>query len=73
MAGVPAAHGDHCPCCPDGTSSMKDCLASCTLAAAMSISSLQLPATPERAQVAWAPASATPWASEPPLKPPPIS
>jgi hypothetical protein len=72
MAVVPA-QGDHCPCCPDGTSSVRDCLASCTLAATMSVSLMPVPATPERAQAASVLACAIPSASEPPLKPPPIS
>jgi hypothetical protein len=72
MAGVPA-HDDHCPCCPDGTSSMKDCLASCTLAATMSLSLLPVPAAPARAPAVSVPVSSTSSASEPPLKPPPIA
>jgi hypothetical protein len=72
MAGVPA-HDHHCPCCPDGASSMKDCLASCTLSAMMPISSLPVPDLPRQANVAWARVFTTPWVSEPPLKPPPIS
>jgi hypothetical protein len=72
MAGVPM-HDEHCPCCPEGSASMKDCLASCTLAATMSVSTLHVPAIPERTQITSTPVSATPWISEPPLKPPPIS
>ena len=32
---APDSHGDHCPCCPDGVTTMADCLVSCTLAAAI--------------------------------------
>jgi hypothetical protein len=71
MAGAPA--GDHCPCCPDGVSSMKDCLASCTLAATVSVSLPLVPVAPARSQSLPAAASATPCTAEPPLKPPPIA
>ncbi len=72
MASLPA-DTDECPCCPDGADSLKDCLASCTLAA------LALPDTHVVAR-ALAPSlrvDAEPSApllslSDPPLKPPPI-
>jgi len=71
MAG--ASTQDHCPCCPDGVSSMKDCLASCTLAAVMSISTLSLVVAPSAAQAAPAPMFFIPRVNDPPLKPPPIA
>ena len=72
MASMPA-DTDDCPCCPDGADSMRDCLASCTLAVAA------LPDTPvlSRAPAPVARVEAAPSApllslSDPPLKPPPI-
>jgi len=72
MASLPA-DTDECPCCPDGADSLKDCLASCTLAA------LALPDTSafERGHVPSVRVDAAPSApllslSDPPLKPPPI-
>ena len=65
-------HGDHCPCCPDGVTTMTDCLASCTLAAAIpegwvvsdpvSISVTPAPEPPTLAS----------WVDDPPPEPPPI-
>jgi hypothetical protein len=77
MASMPAhaasAHTNDCPCCPDGADSLRDCLASCTLAA------VALPAAPVFARVLAPPSrvEAAPSAplrslSDPPLKPPPI-
>src|SRR5690349_7521902 len=45
--------GDHCPCCPDGVSTVVDCLASCTLAAA--IPTVMVVITPVMASAAPAP------------------
>jgi hypothetical protein len=71
--GAAAPAGDHCACCPDGASSMKDCLASCTLAATMSVFLPLALVAPVRSQPLPAAPSATPWTAEPPLKPPPIA
>jgi hypothetical protein len=70
MAAV--SNTDHCPCCPDGANSMKDCLVSCTLAAVapnvhgtarVSTPVLRVDAIPFAPLVSLA---------DPPLKPPPI-
>lgn len=71
MAG--AATHDHCPCCPDGVATMKDCLAACTLAAAMAVSLPQISVAPARVSAATTSVLATPESAEPPLKPPPIA
>jgi hypothetical protein len=84
MASVPAASpsqdmahdGSAChemPCCPDGAESMADCLASCTLIAAVApdISPVHVPT--RTADMFVAPSSAVASLSEPPLKPPPIA
>jgi hypothetical protein len=72
MSSMPADKGD-CPCCPDGADSLRDCLASCTLAA------VALPDTPVLARapvpalrVDAAPSTPLHFLSDPPLKPPPI-
>lgn len=62
-----------CPCCPDGADSLRDCLASCTLAA-LALPDIQVIA---RANVPPLRVDAAPSASlfslaDPPLKPPPI-
>jgi len=64
---------DECPCCPDGADSMKDCLASCTLAAVAS-SDVPLPARPVASslRVEGLPSAPLLSAADPPLKPPPI-
>ena len=64
---------DHCPCCPDGASSLKDCLASCTLAATIPAVQFSIPVV--RSHDVVTPVSTTPtaWAADPPLKPPPIA
>jgi hypothetical protein len=61
-----------CPCCPEGTASMMQCLASCLLAAAAPLHlawSAPTPAQPSPEPVLPAPRS---FESDPPLKPPPI-
>jgi hypothetical protein len=70
--GMPMGEGDHCPCCPDGVDSMRDCLAACMLAVAATSSELTVPVlTPPRLGFSEPlyPAGAT---TDPPLKPPPI-
>jgi hypothetical protein len=64
---------DECPCCPEGADSMKDCLASCTLAAVAS-SNVPLPARPSAPSLGVEGSPSAPLASlaDPPLKPPPI-
>jgi hypothetical protein len=65
--------GDHCPCCPDGAGSMKDCLASCTLAA-VALPNVQLPArrSAPSLRVEAMPSAPLVALADPPLKPPPI-
>jgi len=69
-----AMTGDHdCPCCPDGTESMKDCLTSCLLAALITsdvapvIAMAHVPA--EYVDAAYR----IPSPADPPVKPPPIA
>ena len=64
---------DPCPCCPDGVASLKDCLASCTLAATIPAFAFTIPVV--RSHDVVTPTSTTPtaWAADPPLKPPPIA
>ena len=71
MGGAP--HDDGCPCCPDGTSSMKDCLAMCSLAAALTPSVLVVPVTPSHSAALVEFADHLTTLSDPPLKPPPIA
>ena len=71
MGGAP--HHDGCPCCPDGTSSMKDCLAMCSLAAALTPSVLVVPVTPSHSAALVEFADHLTTLSDPPLKPPPIA
>jgi hypothetical protein len=67
-----ADHGDHCPCCPDGVSTMTDCLVSCTLAAA--IPAVLVVTDPISLPVAPAPEQPTHTShfDDPPPEPPPI-
>jgi hypothetical protein len=69
---APDEHGDHCPCCPDGITTMTDCLASCTLAAAIPAGwvvsdpvSIPLAPSPE-------PPTLSSYVDDPPPEPPPI-
>jgi len=68
-----AMEAGDCPCCPDGVASMKDCLASCTLAAATVATCVSRAPVPIPA-IRVASANAPPFKSysAPPLKPPPI-
>ena len=64
---------DGCPCCPDGADSLRNCLASCTLAAAALPNSQTLVrAVMPAARVDAAPSAPLVSLSDPPLKPPPI-
>ena len=73
-AAMPGMHAnDHCPCCPDGVSSLKDCLASCTLAATMAAVPLTIAVVRSHDVVIPASSTLTTWAADPPLKPPPIT
>ena len=67
------AGNNSCPCCPNGSDSMKDCLASCTLVAAIApgISILQGVTTASEAFVDSIYRVTS--LSDPPLKPPPIA
>lgn len=67
------ADKDNCPCCPDAATSLRDCLAACTLAVAALPTTQVLPRAPEPAtRVDEAPAAPLVSLSDPPLKPPPI-
>ena len=70
---VSASHHDNCPCCPDGAGSMKDCLAMCTLAAALTPSVFVVSVTRAHAAVLVEFPDSLTTLSEPPLKPPPIA
>jgi len=64
---------DPCPCCPDGAASMKDCLASCTLAAVAAFTTpVLLHAAVPAPRVDATPSAPLHSLSDPPLKPPPI-
>ncbi len=67
------AGDDPCPCCPDGATSMTDCLVSCLLAAATAptIFTTQVVSIPTEAFVELPHAAKA--FSDPPLKPPPIA
>jgi hypothetical protein len=72
MSAMPA-HADHCPCCPDGADSLRDCLTSCTLAAVALPDTFVFSRTPVPAlRVDAAPSAPLHSLSDPPLKPPPI-
>jgi len=67
------AHGDApCPCCPDGASSMADCLVACMLTAvaapAIFVAAVDVPNAPAFVQTTFAVDSYF----QPPLNPPPI-
>jgi hypothetical protein len=67
-----ADHGDHCPCCPEGVTTTADCLASCTLAAA--IPTVMVVVAPDTLSMAPAPEprAITSHFDDPPPEPPPI-
>ena len=67
------SHDDGCPCCPDGTGSLKGCLVMCSLAAAVTPSELVVAVTPTHAAVLVEYPHYATTLSEPPLKPPPIA
>ncbi|HET9472471.1 MAG TPA: hypothetical protein VFO82_01175 [Steroidobacteraceae bacterium] len=72
--GMPMPTGDDpCPCCPDGATSMTDCLVSCLLTAATAPTILlnQAGSVPTEDFVDLPHAAHT--LSDPPLKPPPIA
>ena len=72
MAGMPADTHE-CPCCPDDTDSLRDCLASCTLAVAALPDTPVISRAPAPAlRVESAPSAPLRSLSDPPLKPPPI-
>jgi len=71
MAGMQA--DGHCPCCPDGVSTLKDCLAACTLAATMTTAHLAIPVVRSHDAVISRPSAPATWGSDPPLKPPPLA
>lgn len=66
-------HQDGCPCCPDGVSSMKDCLVTCSMAVAVTsaIGSFKVSASHD-APVADV-TDPISYLADPPLKPPPIA
>jgi hypothetical protein len=72
MAALAADEGD-CPCCPDGTDSLRDCLVACTLAAAAICETPVFARAPEPSLRVDAPPTAPLHSlTDPPLKPPPI-
>jgi hypothetical protein len=71
LSGAPSH--DACPCCPDGVSTMKDCLASCTLAATMTSFQVTVPVVRSHDAVISRSSAPATWAADPPLKPPPIA
>jgi hypothetical protein len=69
-----AMHDDgDCPCCPDGTDSMNDCLTSCTLGAALIPCTPTVIAVPHVAADFAEIAYTLPTLADPPVKPPPIA
>lgn len=72
MTAVAADEGD-CPCCPDGTDSLRDCLVACTLAAAaLPVTQAFARVTEPSLRVDAPPTAPLLSLSDPPLKPPPI-
>jgi hypothetical protein len=71
-AGMQMAKAQHCPCCPDGVDSMKDCLAACTLGAAATPTLVVAVITTSPDVPFFEPARPRDISSDPPLKPPPI-
>jgi hypothetical protein len=69
----PPAGDDPCPCCPDGADSMKDCLASCTLAAAIAPSIFVVRIVSSVSEAFVDSSYRVTALSNPPLKPPPIA
>ncbi len=67
------AGDDSCPCCPDGADSMKDCLASCTLTAAIAPSICVVHVVPSVAEDFVDSSYRATALSDPPVKPPPIA
>jgi hypothetical protein len=67
------AGDDPCPCCPDGTNSMTDCLVACTLAATAAPTILIPQAAAMAAQRIVEIPSYFDTLSDPPIKPPPIT
>jgi len=65
-------HGDHCPCCPDGVTTMTDCLASCTLAAAIPVEWIVSDPVPISPTPAPEPPTLASYVDDPPPEPPPI-
>ena len=72
-ADMPGAHGDrHCPCCPDGASSVAGCMSACTAASALP-ALLPTIAVDRVAELVRHPTfEFISSLADPPLKPPPI-
>ena len=70
--GMPMGDGDHCPCCPEGVDSMKDCLASCMLGAAAPPAEWKVHVVAPPRLGFSEPGSTAGTATDPPLNPPPI-
>ena len=66
-------HHDGCPCCPDDSGSLKDCLAMCSLAAAVTPSAFVLAVTRTRVAALVEVPDVVSTLADPPLKPPPIA
>ena len=69
---APDDHGDHCPCCPEGITTMADCLASCTLAAAIPAGWVVTDPVSMAAAPAVEPPTLASFVDDPPPEPPPI-
>lgn len=68
-----ARHDGGCPCCPDESASMKDCLASCSLAAAITPTLFVVAVTPSHTAPLVEYSDHLSALSDPPVKPPPIA
>lgn len=72
--GMPMPTGDDpCPCCPDGATSMTDCLVSCLLTAATAPTIHFMQSGPILTEAFVDLPFAVHTLSDPPLKPPPIA
>ena len=67
------AGDDPCPCCPDGSGSMTDCLVSCLLSAVAAPSICLASVQADSTEVFVNLPVAAPAPNDPPLKPPPIA
>lgn len=64
---------ESCPCCPEGTGTIVDCLAGCTLGPGVACSLLALPFSWGPVAVEPGPDTDTGLSADPPVNPPPIA